>query len=226
MVGALFLFYVATVLLICVSTGPAWSKMSFMDIRVLNQTYHCGIWGYTGQPTGLGYVVDPASVGLPENVPWQNVSPSVLKQLSGALVLHVLGVIFAFIAFLSGLIGLAIRRDPKANLVMVATGFISFFLILGAISVDIALWWALYNVYSPLPLDGASYSIGVAFWLTLFAGAALFFAAFTWELVLVMGKICRGILSGLSELAKSCLPMANRLDDAIWHGCYRMSTCI
>jgi len=68
---------------------------------------------------------------------------------------------------------------------MVAMGFITFFLGLGAMSVDIALWLALYKAYSNLPQPGARTSLGIAFWLTLAALAALFVAAFPWQVVVV-----------------------------------------
>jgi len=198
---ALFLFFAAMVLLICVSTGPVlWSKMSFMDINVLGYTYHCGVWGYTGQPSGLGYIINGDDVGLPGPVPWQNVSPAVLQQLSGALILHMLAAIFAFLTLVCGIASLLCRprqmttADLEANraaavpkaqasTTMVVMGLFTFFLCLGAMSVDIALWVGLYKAYGYLQLDGASSSLGVAFWLTLAALVALFAAAFPWQVM-------------------------------------------
>jgi len=198
---ALFLFFAAMVLLICVSTGPVlWSKMSFMDINVLGYTYHCGVWGYTGQPSGLGYIVNGEDVGLPGPVPWQNASPAVLQRLSYALVLHMLAAIFAFLTLMCGIAGLlccpnqittadleanraAAVPKAQANTTMVVMGLFTFFLCLGAMSVDIALWVALYKAYGDLGLDGASSSLGVAFWLTLAALVALFVAAFPWQVI-------------------------------------------
>ena len=58
-------------------------------------------------------------------------------------------------------------------------------------SVDIVLWLALYKAYSDLTLVGARSSLGIAFWLTLAALAALFVAAFPWRVVvLVLGVAC------------------------------------
>ena len=64
------------------------------------------------------------------------------------------------------------------NRTMVATGFVTFFLALGAMSINIALWLAIYKAYSDLTLVGVRSSLGVAFWLTLVALTALLVAAF------------------------------------------------
>src|ERR1700729_4213489 len=71
----------------------------------------------------------------------------------------------------------------QASTTMVVMGLFTFFLCLGAMSVDIALWVALYEAYGDLQLDGASSSLGVAFWLTLAALVALFVAAFPWQVM-------------------------------------------
>jgi len=157
-----------------------------MDIHVINRTYHCGIWGYTGQHSGLGYAINPANIGLPETVPWQNVSLSVLKQLSCALILHMLAAVSSCLTFLSGIVGPKTYPDARANIMVVATGVISFALAMGAMAVDIALWLALYKAHSNLSVDGAWSSLGIAFWLTLAALAVLFVAAFPWQVVVVV----------------------------------------
>jgi hypothetical protein len=66
---------------------------------------------------------------------------------------------------------------------MVATGLITFFLALAAMSVDIALWVTLYKAYGDMQLAGVSSSLGIAFWLTLVALVALFVAAFPWQVM-------------------------------------------
>jgi len=74
---------------------------------------------------------------------------------------------------------------PKtgASSTMVATGLITFFLALAAMSVDIALWVTLYKAYGDMQLAGVSSSLGIAFWLTLVALVALFVAAFPWQVM-------------------------------------------
>jgi len=191
---AYFLYFAAMVLLICVSTGPLWSKMSFMDINVSGFIYHCGVWGYTGLSRRLGYIIYSDDIGL-ETAPWDNVSPKLLLRLSHALILHMLAGIFAFLTLTFGLCSDEIpitdleanwgTAGPKtgASSTMVATGLITFFLALGAMSVDIALWVAIYKAGGDIPLEGASSSLGIAFWLTLAALVSLFIAAFPWQVM-------------------------------------------
>ena len=48
-----------------VSTGPLWTKMSFLEVHILNETYHCGVWGYTADgDRGLGYIVSTPNIGF------------------------------------------------------------------------------------------------------------------------------------------------------------------
>ena len=77
-------------------------------------------------------------------------------------------------------------QHGKAKTGTLVTGILSFFLVAGALGIDIALWVVIYNTSTSnflLTIDGGEVwtSLGIAFWLTLVAFLALFVAAFPWQ---------------------------------------------
>ncbi|KAF5385943.1 hypothetical protein D9615_002668 [Tricholomella constricta] len=162
-IPGLLLCFSATVLLIfvCVSV-PTWDKIYFLTAGTGASEIRYGVFGFTGSSIAIGYEFQ--SAGASDT----NLNPTIIHNLTKALILHPIAAGLAGLAFLFGLCGASYHR--VGTILMTLLSGLAGIVTLVVFVIDMALFGVTRN---RLRDAGVPAQYGNANWLTLGAFVAL-----------------------------------------------------
>ncbi|KAH0589634.1 hypothetical protein J132_09219 [Termitomyces sp. J132] len=160
-IPGLFFCLAATVLLVFVSVSvPTWNEISFLNVGTGADQIRCGVFGFTGSKTSVGYDFLPAGSA--------DLNTNIIQNLTKTLVLHPIAAGLSGIAFIFGLCGAAYHR--VGTILMSLFAGLATLVTLVAFILDMVLFGITRNRIRDA---GIPAQYGNANWLTLGALVAL-----------------------------------------------------